>query len=69
MRKETTEKEEEGGREGKVRRKRGESVEEGKEKEAEEEEGRFWLLRCRRREVKLVLTGSGPRFQPEISRI
>jgi hypothetical protein len=53
----------------KRRRKRRESEEEGEEKEAEEEEGRFWVLRCRIREGKLVLTGSGPRFQPEISRI
>jgi len=43
--------------------------EEGDGKEVEEEEGRLWVLRCRRREGKLVLTGSGPRFQPKISRI
>jgi hypothetical protein len=61
LRKETIEKEEEGRREG--------ENEEGEGKEVEEEEGRFWVLRCRRRESKLVVIGSRPRFQPEISRI
>jgi len=62
LRRETIEKEEEGRREG-------ENKEEGEGKEVQEEEGRFWVLRCRRRESKLVVIGSRPRFQPEISRI
>jgi len=57
LRKETTEKEEEGGREGK----KGERGRKGGIG------GRSWVLRCRRREGKLVVTESGPRFQPEIS--